>query len=65
MRLTIVFDDLSLPLPPMQTPDVRQRIIEQVLEMAHEALTDLERREKSSAGAQSDRRHGESVLPGL
>lgn len=38
---------------------------EQVLEMAHEALTDLERREKSSAGAQSDRRHGESVLPGL
>jgi hypothetical protein len=34
MRLTIVFDDLSLPLPPMQTPDVRQRVIEQVLEMA-------------------------------
>lgn len=34
MRLTIVFDDLSLPLPQMQTPDVRQRIIEQVLEMA-------------------------------
>jgi hypothetical protein len=34
MRLTIVFDDLSLPLPPMRTPDVRQRIIEQVLEMA-------------------------------
>lgn len=34
MRLTIVFDDISLPLPPMQTPDVRQRIIEQVLEMA-------------------------------
>jgi lactate racemase len=34
MRLTIVFDDLSLPLPPMQTPDVRQRIIEHVLEMA-------------------------------
>ncbi len=32
MRLTIVFDDLSLPLPPMQTPDVRQRIIEQVLD---------------------------------
>jgi hypothetical protein len=34
MRLTIVFDDISLPLPPMQTPDVRQRIIEHVLEMA-------------------------------
>ncbi len=34
MRLTIVFDDLSIPLPPMQTPDIRQRIIEHVLEMA-------------------------------
>jgi lactate racemase len=34
MRLTIVFDDLSLPLPQMRTPDIRQRVIEQVLEMA-------------------------------
>ena len=34
MKLTIVFDDISLPLPQMVTPDVRQRIIEQVLEMA-------------------------------
>ncbi|MGH9251292.1 MAG: lactate racemase domain-containing protein, partial [Acidimicrobiales bacterium] len=34
MRLTIVFDDISLPLPPMQTPDVRQRVIEHVLELA-------------------------------
>jgi hypothetical protein len=34
MRLTIVFDDISLPLPQMRTPDVRQRVIEQVLEMA-------------------------------
>jgi lactate racemase len=34
MRLTIVFDDISLPLPQMRTPDVRQRIIEQVLELA-------------------------------
>jgi lactate racemase len=34
MRLTIVFDDLSIPLPPMRTPDIRQRIIEQVLELA-------------------------------
>ncbi len=34
MRLTIVFDDLSLPLPQMRTPDVRQRVIENVLEMA-------------------------------
>ncbi|BCB77329.1 lactate racemase domain-containing protein [Phytohabitans flavus] len=34
MRLTIVFDDLSIPLPPMRTPDIRQRVIEQVLELA-------------------------------
>ncbi|MDP9480635.1 MAG: nickel-dependent lactate racemase, partial [Actinomycetota bacterium] len=35
MRLTIAFDDLSLPLPPMQRPDVRQLIIEKVIEKAH------------------------------
>jgi lactate racemase-like protein len=40
MRLTIVFDDLSLPLPPMRAPDVRQRVIEQVLEMAAGAGVD-------------------------
>src|ERR687896_616269 len=34
MRLTIAFDDISLPLPQMQTPDVRQRVIEHVLELA-------------------------------
>lgn len=34
MKLTIAFDDISLPLPPMQTPDIRQRIIEQVVEVA-------------------------------
>src|SRR6058998_3591129 len=27
-------DDISIPLPPMQTPDIRGRIIEQVLEIA-------------------------------
>jgi hypothetical protein len=32
MRLTIAFDDLSLPLPPMRTPDLRQRVIEKVLD---------------------------------
>jgi hypothetical protein len=40
MRLTIAFDDISLPLPPMQSPDVRQRVIEQVLTMAAEAGVD-------------------------
>jgi hypothetical protein len=34
MRLTIALDDISLPLPPMQTPDIRGRVIEQVLEVA-------------------------------
>ena len=40
MRLTIAFDDLSLPLPPMRAPDIRQRIIEQVLTMAADAGVD-------------------------
>jgi len=40
MRLTIAFDDISLPLPPMRTPDVRQQVIEQVLELAAAAGVD-------------------------
>jgi hypothetical protein len=36
MRLTIVFDDVSLPLPSMTRPDVRGRVIEQVLAIAVE-----------------------------
>ncbi|HEU5034006.1 MAG TPA: lactate racemase domain-containing protein [Mycobacteriales bacterium] len=40
MRLTIAFDDLSLPLPPMRKPDIRQRIIEHVLEHAARAGVD-------------------------
>jgi hypothetical protein len=40
MRLTICFDDISLPLPPMQQPDNRQRVIEAVLELAAEAGVD-------------------------
>jgi lactate racemase len=31
MRLTIVFDDISIPLPQMVTPDIRQKVIEAVL----------------------------------
>src|ERR687895_669902 len=34
MKLTIAFDDLSIPLPPMQRPDVRQLVIEKILEKA-------------------------------
>jgi Lactate racemase N-terminal domain len=33
-KLTIAFDDLSVPLPPMQRPDIRQVVIEKVLEKA-------------------------------
>jgi hypothetical protein len=40
MRLTIAFDDISLPLPPMRRPDVRQRVLEQVLSMAADAGVD-------------------------
>ena len=40
MKLTIAFDDISLPLPPMRKPDIRQRIIEAVMDMAAEAGVD-------------------------
>ncbi len=40
MKLTIAFDDISLPLPPMKSPDVRQRVIEAVLDLAAEAGVD-------------------------
>jgi hypothetical protein len=40
MRLTIAFDDISLPLPPMQRPDVRELVIEQVLDAAAAAGVD-------------------------
>ena len=40
MRLTIAFDDVSLTLPTMKAPDIRQRIIEQVLTMAADAGVD-------------------------
>ena len=40
MRLTICFDDISLPLPPMQRPDNRQRVVEAVLDVAAEAGVD-------------------------
>jgi hypothetical protein len=40
MKLTIAFDDISLPLPPMQRPDVRQRVIEAVLDVAADVGVD-------------------------
>jgi hypothetical protein len=40
MRLTIAFDDISLPLPQMAAPDIRQRVIEAVLDAAARAGVD-------------------------
>ncbi|MGH9296783.1 MAG: lactate racemase domain-containing protein, partial [Acidimicrobiales bacterium] len=40
MKLTIAFDDISLPLPPMKSPDIRERVIETVLDLAAEAGVD-------------------------
>jgi hypothetical protein len=37
MKLTIAVDDISIPLPPMVVPDIRQRILEQVIELAARA----------------------------
>src|SRR4029453_11127866 len=40
MKLTIAFDDVSLPLPKMRRPDLGQRVIEAVLDMAADAGVD-------------------------
>jgi lactate racemase-like protein len=40
MKLTIAFDDISLPLPKMRRPDIRQRVIEAVLDLAAEGGVD-------------------------
>jgi hypothetical protein len=40
MRLTIAFDDVSLPLPQMAAPDIRQRVVEAVLDAAARAGVD-------------------------
>src|SRR5678816_3304558 len=43
MRLTIAIDDISLPLPPMRRPDVRERVLTVVLEMlADHGVDDIE-----------------------
>src|SRR3990170_3169979 len=34
MKLTIAIDDIPPPLPPMQPPDVRQLVLEEVIELA-------------------------------
>ena len=40
MKVTIAVDDISLPLPPMRTPDVRQLVLEIVLELLADSGVD-------------------------
>ncbi len=40
MKVTIALDDISLPLPPMRTPDVRQSILEIVLDLLADSGVD-------------------------
>ena len=43
MKVTIAIDDLSMPLPPMQTPDIRQQMLEVVLDLLDDyAVSDVE-----------------------
>src|SRR5688500_20232452 len=43
MKLTIAVDDISIPLPPMTRPDIRQRILEQVIELtARKGVEDVQ-----------------------
>src|SRR6516225_3959826 len=40
MKVTVALDDISLPLPPMRTPDVRQSVLEIVLELLADSGVD-------------------------
>jgi lactate racemase len=40
MKVTIALDDISLPLPPMVTPDARQTVLEIVLELLADSGVD-------------------------
>lgn len=42
MKVTIAFDDLSIPLPPMKRPDLRQLLLEVVIDkLAEKGVTDV------------------------
>lgn len=42
MKVTVAIDDLSMPLPPMRRPDVRQHQVEVVLELLNDyGITDV------------------------
>ncbi|HTO98102.1 MAG TPA: lactate racemase domain-containing protein, partial [Myxococcales bacterium] len=40
MRVVVAMDDISLPLPPMRTPDVRQHMLEIVLQLLADSGVD-------------------------
>src|SRR3954467_59726 len=40
MKVLIAIDDISLPLPPMRTPDVRQMMLEIVLQLLADSAVD-------------------------
>src|SRR5512147_590024 len=40
MKVTIALDDISLPLPPMRTPDVRQQVLEVILPLLSDSGVD-------------------------
>ncbi len=43
MKVTIAIDDLSMPLPPMETPDIRQQMLEVVMDLLKDyAVSDIE-----------------------
>ncbi|MEE9295476.1 MAG: lactate racemase domain-containing protein, partial [Phycisphaerae bacterium] len=43
MKVTVAFDDISLPLPPMQRPDIRRQIMEVLVERLERAgISDVE-----------------------
>jgi nickel-dependent lactate racemase len=43
MKLTVAVDDISLPLPPMRLPDIRERVLTIVLELcADHGVDDIE-----------------------
>jgi nickel-dependent lactate racemase len=43
MKVLIAIDDISLPLPPMRTPDIRQTMLEIVLQLcADSAIDDIQ-----------------------
>jgi hypothetical protein len=43
MKVTIAIDDISLPLPPMRRPDIRERVLHVVLDMlADHGVDDIE-----------------------